>query len=230
MRSRRAPPTSAARGRASAGLVLETAGRSRGPPRSQSRASMTSRGRSARPSPRVARAPPGPKSTSASRRADVGRSTGEGRARRPLEQRLGDAKRARGARSPPTRRPSPLPLGSSPGREPRGRSTASARRCASSRLRSWDRRPRERRACSPCRAIEVPSAVKYSPDREVERAAVREVDHLLEGALAEGAGADHRRQLVLGRAPRSGSRPRRRCRGRSARRSACAARSCPGRR
>ena len=99
-----------------------------------------------------------------------------------------------------------------------GRGARRPRRTGSSRLRrrrALRRAPRGRgRAPRRRRSVSGSSATRTSglhalaedraavggqvlADRQVERAAVGQVDHLLEGALAVGAGADHLAEVVL---------------------------------
>ena len=196
-------------------------------PRSQSRAATTSRARSAEPSGRSTLAPRAPKSTSAispgptlgppARVACGPRSnSGSATVKRPRRSTLA------------TRRPRPAPRRGLTGsrRQMFSASTASAfcsaSSCGALRLFSdLDVRG------DPLAGKRGAVRREVLADRQVERAARREVDDLLEGALAEGARADDRRHVMLSRAPRRGSRRRRRCRGRSGPRSACVGSGSP---
>ena len=140
VRSRLAAPTSTAREALLAASSVTTRRKPRSDPPSQSRAATTSRGTSARPSERRARAPPGPKSTSARSPSPTSadpRASGAPGAR----SKSGSASRKRprpeiaATRRP---RPLPLPLTGRPGSRGRG----SREPCAG---------PRRDASCSGCR-------------------------------------------------------------------------------
>ena len=147
----------------------------------------------------------------ARRRSARRREPGRRRRSRPAARRARTAARrpgsGRGAR-PPRRTGVTAAPAAALRRAPRGRGRApssapSVSGSSATRTSGFTPSPRIERAVGG----------QVLADRQVERAAVGQVDHLLEGALAVGAGADHRRRGRSAAAPRSGSRRPRRCRG-----------------
>ena len=210
VRSRRGPGSAATESTTSRASCSSARRKPRPGPRSQSSAAETSRATAARAQLAQHPAPSGPELDQGDPPVEVApvsperRSAGRARTAAP-RRRSGPAARPRRRECRgPSARPAPLRgRALNPAPAPRTRdgtrppSTPSARRRPSSAgVSGIVERPDV--GLDPLAGQRDPVGGEELADRQVQGAAVGEVDHLLEDALAEGSGPDHRGVAVVG--------------------------------